>query len=35
MKSIVANAEEIEVVGVVMGLLRNYRAARRPDLNSS
>ena len=25
MKSIVANAEEVEVVGVVMGLLRNYR----------
>jgi repressor LexA len=26
MKSIVAGAEEVEVVGVVMGLLRNYRA---------
>ena len=29
MKPIVANAEEIEVVGVVMGLLRNYRVNRR------
>ena len=28
MKSIVASAEEIEVVGVVMGLLRNYRNHR-------
>jgi repressor LexA len=28
MKSIVASAEEIEVVGVVMGLLRNYRDHR-------
>ena len=25
MKSIMASAEEVEVVGVVMGLLRNYR----------
>jgi repressor LexA len=25
MKSILARAEEVEVVGVVMGLLRNYR----------
>jgi len=28
MKSIVASAEEVEVVGVVMGLLRNYRDHR-------
>jgi repressor LexA len=28
MKSIVASAEEVEVVGVVMGLLRNYRNHR-------
>jgi repressor LexA len=28
MKSIVASAEEVELVGVVMGLLRNYRNHR-------
>ena len=28
MKSIVASVEEVEVVGVVMGLLRNYRNHR-------